>query len=317
MNGSNELDDKLFDDANWEVDDGKLGQAADMLVNQGLIDADDDTIIDKLQPFGFTDNEAMAIWNFINMLRDESGAAVDEAAKANEDKQGEGIDDTASNPVTDEVDIDKDGDGDSDVTIVKQDDGDDTKKKDTPKEKDNSSEEDDKPHEEKLNDNFVITVSKEMINVLDKIITIIENPLHCKDCCIKVKHLYYKTLDDYVISSMLAMSHRKFTHIPIIENNKLIYIFSKASIFNYILDGNVENLKTSLRFKDIINYIDFNEENYLFVKKDELLTNVRNKVLDEYHNNEKVSMIFVTENGKKDGDFIGMFSPIDLLKERG
>lgn len=160
MKDNNTLDDKLFDDANWEVDDDKLGQAADMLVNQGLIDADDDTIIDKLQPFGFTDNEAMAIWNFINMLRDESGAAIDEAAKANEDKQSEGIDDTASNPVTDEVDIDKDGDGDSDVTIVKQDDGDDTKKKDTPKEKDNSSEEGDKPHEEKLNDNVVNAVSE-------------------------------------------------------------------------------------------------------------------------------------------------------------
>ncbi len=172
-------------------------------------------------------------------------------------------------------------------------------------------------HEEKLNDNFVITVSKEMINVLDVIIDLLEHPVYAKDLCIKLKHLYYKTLNDYVISSMLAMSHRKFTHIPIIENNRICYIFSKASIFNYILAGNIDNLTSSIKFKDIIEYIDFNEENYLFVKENDKISYIKDKVLFEYHNHEKVSMIFVTTNGKKDGEFIGMLSPIDLLKERG
>ena len=168
-------------------------------------------------------------------------------------------------------------------------------------------------HECKIDQEFAVIASNEMINLIDKIIELVKNPITAIKICKKIDQIYYKGLNDYVVSSMLAMNHKKYTHIPIIENKKIVGVFSKTSIFNLLMEEDVCSLNSSVRFKDIINYIKLNSEKYLFCKSDMNVKEMEEIVINEFRNGSKVSMIFVTSNGNEKGDFIGLFTPFDIM----
>ena len=168
-------------------------------------------------------------------------------------------------------------------------------------------------HETKIDKEFAIIPSDEMIELITKIIDLVKNPITCLKISKKINEIYYKSENDYVVSSMLAMNHKKYTHIPIIENNKVIGVFSKTSIFNLLLEEDISFLNSLLKFKDIKKYISLDTEKYIFCNSDMNVKEMEEKIVSEFRNGNKVSMIFLTSNGKENGEFIGLFTPFDIM----
>lgn len=168
-------------------------------------------------------------------------------------------------------------------------------------------------HECKIDKEFAIIPSDEMIDLITKIIDLVENPIRCLDICKRINQIYYKGLDDYVVASMLAMNHKQYTHIPIINNNKIVGVFSKTSIFNLLIDEDIEKLNSGLKFKDILKYISLDSETYMYCDSKMNVKEMEEIVVAEFRKGKKVSMIFLTSNGKQNGDFIGLFTPFDLM----
>ena len=112
---------------------------------------------------------------------------------------------------------------------------------------------------------------------------------------------------------MLAMNHKKYTHIPIIENNKIVGVFSKTSIFNFLMEEELCKLNSSIKFKDILKYISLDSETYIFSDSKISVKEMEEIVINEFKKGKKVSMIFLTTNGKQNGDFIGLLTPFDLM----
>lgn len=169
-------------------------------------------------------------------------------------------------------------------------------------------------HECKIDKEFAVIPSDEMIALISKIIELVKNPITCIEICKKINEVYHKTLNDYVVASMLAMNHKKYTHIPIIENNKVVGVFSKTSIFKLLMEEDINIFNSSIRFKDILNYISFETEKYMFCSSNVNVKEMEETIINEFRNGNKVSMIFITSNGKYDGDFIGLFTPFDIME---
>lgn len=168
-------------------------------------------------------------------------------------------------------------------------------------------------HETKINKEFAVIPSNEMIDLITKIIDLVENPITCLNVCKQIDQIYYKNLEDYVVASMLAMNHRKYTHIPIIENKKIVGVFSKTSIFNLLLEEDINVLNSSLKFKNIKKYIGLDTEKFMFCDSKMNVKEMEEIIVNQFRNGNKVSMIFLTTNGKEDGDFIGLFTPFDIM----
>lgn len=172
-------------------------------------------------------------------------------------------------------------------------------------------------HEPKIKKEFAVIPSNEMISLLDELINYILDLKKCKDIAIDIKNIYYCKLDDYIIESVLNINHLKYTHIPIIENGILKGVFSKTSLFNYMISERKFSLDKNLKFKDIINYININinsSEKYLYCKYNEKVDNIKKIVENNYKNAIKVAIIFLTKNGKENEEILGMITPYDLIK---
>ena len=173
-------------------------------------------------------------------------------------------------------------------------------------------------HEPKINGEFAVTPSKEMINLLDEVIELVINPPKCSDVAIKINDIYYKSLDDNVLSSIKEMSHGKFSHIPILEDGVVVGVFSKSSLFNYFVEKN-KFITDDLKFSDIKAYICLKcdgQEHYRFCKYDEKIDVVKKLFEDNYKNDNRISIVFLTNNGKKNEKLKGMVTIYDILKDQ-
>ena len=168
-------------------------------------------------------------------------------------------------------------------------------------------------HESKIDKGFAVIASDEMIQKMDEIINAVKNPIRIKDVYISIDKVYYKGLDSYVYPSMVSMDYKKYSHIPIIEKRKLVGVFSKTSIFKYLLEEENSNFSENIQFKDIKRYISLDEEYYLFTKKDTPVEDIIEEVIMNFKNGKRVAIIFVTDNGMKDGNLVGLLTPYDIL----
>lgn len=171
-------------------------------------------------------------------------------------------------------------------------------------------------HENMISNNFAITPSDEMINLITKIIEIVKNPKKAKDICKRIQNVYYKELNDNVFDSMMAMNHRKYSHIPILNNGVVIGVFSKSTVFNYLLDIKEFEISKKLTFRDIKNRIEINIDNsekYVFISEDASIEHVKDVFENSYKNAMRIAMAFVTKNGLQNEKLIGIITPYDLI----
>ena len=168
-------------------------------------------------------------------------------------------------------------------------------------------------HENKIDDEFAIIASDAMIKKLEEIIDAVNNPVRIRNVYISLDKVYYKGLGNYVYPSMLSMDYKKYSHIPIIENGLLVGVFSKTSIFKYLLEEENTHFNEEIKFKDIKRYISLDEEYYSFTKVDTPVPEVVEEVITNFKKGRRVAIIFVTTNGEKDGKLLGLLTPYDIL----
>jgi len=173
-------------------------------------------------------------------------------------------------------------------------------------------------HEPKVDGDFAVTPSKQMINVLEELIELVKNPPRCYDVAIKLENIYYRSLEDNVLKSIKEMSHGKYSHIPILKDGVVVGVFSKSSLFNYVVKNN-KFIDDTLCFKDIKEYICLKcdgSEHYRFCKYDEKVEDVKKLFEDNYKNDNRISIVFLTKNGNKSEKLEGMVTLYDILKEQ-
>ena len=168
-------------------------------------------------------------------------------------------------------------------------------------------------HESKIDKEFAVIASNEMLEKLDEIINAVKNPVRIKDVYVNIEKVYYKTMDSFVYPSMISMDYKKYSHIPILEKGVLVGVFSKTSIFKYLLEEENSNFNEVIKFSDIKKYISLDEEYYLFTTKETPVEDIIEDVISNFRNGKRVAIIFVTDNGFKNGKLVGLLTPYDIL----
>ena len=168
-------------------------------------------------------------------------------------------------------------------------------------------------HESKIDKEFAVIASNEMIEKIKEIIEFVNNPLRIKDVYISIDKVYYKSQGNYVYPSMLSMDYKKYSHIPIIMDKKLIGVFSKTSIFKYLLEEDINRLNDDLKFKDIEKYTSLDEEYYLYTTLENPVEEVIEEVVMNFKRGKRIAIVFVTNDGTVNGELLGLLTPYDIL----
>lgn len=172
-------------------------------------------------------------------------------------------------------------------------------------------------HKKKLNNNFAVEPSQQMIEFIDNLIIRIKNRVRCNDIQIKFSDIYWENLDGNVKATMRKMLENTYTHIPILNDDAIVIgVFDENSVFNYLASEEIVEIDDKLSFKDIEQYISLSGremEEFIFTKPGRYVEELGNDIEKRFNAGRRVGIAFVTQNGKPTERLQGIITPWDII----
>ena len=171
-------------------------------------------------------------------------------------------------------------------------------------------------HNPKVGGEDAVIPSLKIIEFLDEMIRRVENPQTCIKAAIKMGDLFYRGRGDKIYPAMEAMAKRGYSHVPVLERERVVGVFSKEVIFALLMSGKCTEELRKLTFEDISEYTGVAErgsEEYVFAKKDTLIEEAEQICEDHYRARKRIGLIFLTDTGRADEKLLGAITPWTIL----
>lgn len=172
-------------------------------------------------------------------------------------------------------------------------------------------------HKQKIGNEYPVEPTREMISFLERTIDSVKNRRKCSEIMVPAEKIYSRKTSDTVYETVVRMRESSLGHIPVLhENGAVAGVFTAFSFFNIMADQRGAALPKMLTFRQADEYIGFDyhkTEVYKFVGGSLYVDELKEFFESTYSGGKRLSMVFVTSNGKADGKLIGIISPWDVL----
>lgn len=169
------------------------------------------------------------------------------------------------------------------------------------------------PYAEHANPMFIphVYVVKRYEDIVNQIL----RPQKAMSIAVPRRLIYTALLGDNALNVMKAMNDNVYTHIPVMEGDKMIGVFSENTILSYLVHNKdsivTEDVKLN-EFKDFIPLDKHPSEYFEFIGREALLADVEEIFRRGLVNRKRVAVIFITENGNKEERLLGMLTAWDI-----
>ncbi len=154
-------------------------------------------------------------------------------------------------------------------------------------------------------------VIKRYRSIRDKLL----NPLDALSIAIPAKNIHSAALTTNIIELLRTMNEHIYTHVPIIDDGKLIGIFSENTLLSYLADTGEAIITKDMTVADFADFVPLKahfSEAFVFLPKIASLSQIYEVFNKAIHKHERVGMIFITQNGNEDEKPLGIITAWDL-----
>lgn len=172
-------------------------------------------------------------------------------------------------------------------------------------------------HSANLGGEPIVEPSAPVVTAMEEVLDFVRKPPLALDYATKWDQVMKAHLHQKVLRLMEVMDKNGYSHIPVLNDGEFCGVFSVGSVFQYILRTGGKGIKPETTVAELGRHIqvDAHMENYDFVPKDATYLSVRRKFEKVRGKNKRISVIFITENGKPSERVLGMLTPWDVLGE--
>ena len=142
------------------------------------------------------------------------------------------------------------------------------------------------------------------------------NPVTLMRLAIRAGQIFAPAPTESVLAAIKVMQRNDYSYIPIVENRQIIGVFSTKTIMRLVAEHASLVLSESLTFNDITDYIRLVDEpnaHYGFVNPNVTVEDVSLKFQRSKTRRVRLDMLFITDNGRSDGQLQGMVTPVDII----
>jgi len=152
-----------------------------------------------------------------------------------------------------------------------------------------------------------------VVSRYEQIIDQLFNPPKALSIAITRKEIYTTTLDANAIQVMRTMNNNRYTHVPVLEDDKMIGVFSENTVFSYIAENRI--IEDQARIGDFIDFIPMGKhkgEHFIFIDRDTLVCDIEQMFRCELEGHRRLAVVYITENGREGEELLGMITPWDI-----
>ena len=142
------------------------------------------------------------------------------------------------------------------------------------------------------------------------------NPVTLMRKAIRVGQIFAPSPEDSVLAAVKVMQRNDYSYIPIVENHRIVGVFSTKTIMRIVAENSSAFLSEDLKFNNIADFtrlVDESVAHYGFIDPNTNMEDVSLKFQRSKTRKVRLDMLFITDNGRSDGVLQGMITPVDLL----
>lgn len=142
------------------------------------------------------------------------------------------------------------------------------------------------------------------------------NPQTLMRVAIRAGQIFAPAPTDSVLAAVKVMQRNDYSYIPIVENHQIVGVFSTKTIMRLVAEKSSLAFSESLTFKDIMDYIrlvDESNAHYGFINPNTTVEDVSLKFQRSKTRRVRLDMLFITDNGRSDGQLQGMVTPVEII----
>lgn len=164
----------------------------------------------------------------------------------------------------------------------------------------------------------VVEPSDDIIDTLREIHNHVLRPRAALDYGTPGEKIMFAHPNDLARDVMRSMLRRGFSHVPVRERGRLIGVFSAGSLFMHLEKNGLNAADDDLRIgelKDALDFGDDRNEKYMFLPEDATLLTAKDAFEKRAERNNRLAVVFITRDGTRNSEILGMLTPWDVLKD--
>jgi CBS domain-containing protein len=176
-------------------------------------------------------------------------------------------------------------------------------------------------HEKIEIDDYPIIPSKDTCNKLIELYSTISKPPRWDSIAVSKNEIYKCTEKDTVSEVINEMSKNTFTHVPVVKGNVFQWLLSESVYMHWLNDlvKNGKDFDKDICISDLKKYSEKVNDTYLFLpNKTDVFAieeEFENKTREVSRNSfKRLGVIFITKDGKKTQEILGLITAWDLGK---
>lgn len=170
-------------------------------------------------------------------------------------------------------------------------------------------------HNPKINGEYLVYPSEEMVKLLDKVIEKVSKPLKASNVMVKKSELCFMGMQDKVKDAMIAMKEHSYKYIPILDDGVLVGMFSAKTVLDIMTSECADIFKGDITFEYIKKYIaieNVSSKTFAFVGNSTSICEIKDIFKEDVENKERINIIFVTQHGKRDEKLLGIITAWEI-----
>lgn len=172
-------------------------------------------------------------------------------------------------------------------------------------------------HSANMDGEPVVVPSQPVVDALREVLDFVSKPPLAIDYATRGDRVLKVGVNQKVLRVMELMEKNGYSHVPVMKEDRFYGVFSSGSVMRYLLKNRGRGLTPDTTVKELRGYLAVEEhiENYEFVPADATYIYVRQRFEQVRARNKRVSVIFITKDGKPDQPLLGMLTPWDVLRD--
>lgn len=164
----------------------------------------------------------------------------------------------------------------------------------------------------------VVEPSQETLDRLEQIIAYVRRPRCAAEFGTPAKDIFCAHGNDRLIDVMRSMRKNGYSHVPVVERDGVVGVFSVKSLFDYLAEKGMDSIDSETRICALGDRLRLDRElgeRYMFAAADCSIVGVRNAFESYTRKNCRLSAVFVTRTGAPEEELICMLTPWDVLSD--
>lgn len=171
-------------------------------------------------------------------------------------------------------------------------------------------------HNPKINGNYIITPSGDIMKALREIIDEVKHPKLAINFGVKADLIYKATLSSSLIKVINVMKAKGFSHVPVIDKDKLYGVLSPYAVFEFTTEQNMQIITENTKVWDMKAYLPIEKhknEYYIFMPRTATFIDADEAFEKRDAKKRRLVAIFITEHGKRDEPLLAMLTPWSVV----